>query len=62
MDEPKKSPLEPDAKLESQAKAAGAYPTHPAIERMASKLGAFNLIKNARNRRQVDVTKADDPQ
>lgn len=59
-----KDPNAPDLKhddsIEAEAKRLGDYDLHPAITSITSKLGAFNLIRNARNKRQVEVQKIDE--
>ena len=54
----KKTELEHDAEVEAEAKKLGDYQLHPIVEKIHHKLGAFNLIRNARNARQVEITKA----
>jgi len=54
--------LQADAALEAEAKKLGDYPLHPIISSIQHKFGSFNLIRNARNKNQVDIQKIDDPQ
>jgi hypothetical protein len=49
--------LSHDKALEEEAKRLGSYDLHPLITKVHSKLGAFNLIRNAANKRQVDIGK-----
>lgn len=47
--------LQPNPQLEAEVKRLGDYPLHPLISKISSKLGAFNIVRNARNQKQVDV-------
>jgi hypothetical protein len=51
--------LKEDAELEAEAKRLGDYPLHPLVKRVTNKLGAFNLIRNARNKNQVEIERLD---
>lgn len=52
--------LKADKELEDEAKRMGDYELHPLVGKVHQKFGAFNLIRNARNARQVEITKASD--
>jgi hypothetical protein len=47
--------LKKDPKLEAEAKRLGDYELNPIVSKITSKLGSFNIIRNARNKRQVDI-------
>lgn len=47
--------LKLDPKLAEEVKKMGDYPLHPIVTKISQKFGAFNLIRNARNKRQVDI-------
>ena len=53
-----KSQYEHDAQLEAEAKRMGDYELKPVVTKIHQKVGLFNLIRNARNKRQVDIEKA----
>lgn len=55
MAEKKENPLKHDKKLEDEATRLGQYEMHPLLTRIHSKLGGMNLIRNAANKRKVDV-------
>ena len=44
-----------DKALADEVKRMGDYPLHPLVEKIYQKFGAFNLIRNARNGRQVAI-------
>jgi hypothetical protein len=54
-DKPK---LKLDKQLEDEVKRMGDYPLHPLISKISQRLGAFNLVRNARNQKQVDIEDA----
>jgi hypothetical protein len=53
------SQLRPDAALEAEAQKLHALPLHPLITRIHQKMGALNLIRNARNERQAAIDEAE---
>lgn len=52
---PQPSPLQPDVALEAEAQKMGANPMHPLVAKITQRLGAFNLIRNARNEKTVEI-------
>lgn len=55
-DEAPKPKLKPDEELEAAAQKTG-YSVHPIISRITHRLGAFNIIRNAKNEREVEIDK-----
>ena len=53
--------LKSNPELEAEAKRIGDIPLHPLVSRIHQRLGAFNLIRNARNKNQVDINRIDEP-
>lgn len=47
--------LKDDADLEAAVKNLQDRELHPLVSRITHKFGAFNLIRNARNKKQVDI-------
>ena len=47
--------LEHDKKMEEEAKKLGQYEMHPLVSKIHSKFGFTNLVRNAANKRKVDV-------
>lgn len=54
-----KPKLKPDEELEQEAQKTG-YAVHPIISRITHRLGAFNMIRNAKNEREVEIDKIAD--
>ncbi len=55
MPENPQNPLKPNKELEAEVKRLQDYPVHPLVSKISQKLGAFNLVRNARNQKQVDI-------
>jgi hypothetical protein len=49
--------LKADDALEAEAKKLGDYELHPMISRIQHRLGSLNIIRNARNKNQVEIEK-----
>ncbi len=49
-----------DADLAAEADKMGAYKLHPVVTKIHQRFGGFNLIRNARDQKQVDIEKIDD--
>lgn len=52
--------LKHDKGLEEEAKRLGAYKVHPLLTKIHSKMGQFNVIRNAANKRQVEIEGIDE--
>lgn len=61
MADAKKSEYQKDEALEAEVKRMGDYPVHPLVSKVTSRMGLLNVIRNARNKNQVEVLKADEP-
>ncbi len=59
-DDNTKNVYDPNNELEDQAKKMGAYEVSPIVTRIHQKIGIFNLIRNAKNAREVAVKSADE--
>lgn len=54
--------LKANPELEAEAKRMGDIPLHPVVSRIQQRFGMFNMIRNARNKNQVDINKIGDDQ
>lgn len=60
MPDEKKNDLKADKELEAEATKMGANPMHPLVSQVTQRLGAFNLVRNKRNERTVEMEKIQD--
>lgn len=59
QDEEAMRKLKADPALEAEVTKMGQANLHPWVEKIQHKFGTFNVIRNARNQRQVDLSKID---
>ncbi len=58
---PEKSPYEHDKAMEVEAQKIGAYPVKDVVTQVHQKIGLFNMIRNRKNKMEIEVSKADEP-